>query len=179
MGTPIITGAKASRASSLPSEPLDIYHPGYSFRPRIASFAAYANSHGVYGLPYAFIMDACYVLAHNRPGILRPWHSHNDVALDENLLLPAGKYTYHVNNDEPYPICVSFLAWVPPPKIPDRWTNIGSSTTTMPGVTKSTLSALVKAADSHQCVVTGATSALNNSHLIPGDSTSRTWVRGR
>ncbi|KAJ7856651.1 hypothetical protein B0H14DRAFT_2752312, partial [Mycena olivaceomarginata] len=160
---------------------IDIFHPSLPGGPAMVHFTAYptAPESTIEGLPLAFVLEACFLVAGNKAGVLQVrstgegstgegfWPAEGD----EDKLLGAGDYYFWVKSGE-YAInmfsIVSSEIGPPPLTIPARWAgglyragDAGEKT-----VHGSAASAAVKWLDK-TCIVTGATTALQASHMVP------------
>ncbi|KAJ7116076.1 hypothetical protein C8R44DRAFT_880450 [Mycena epipterygia] len=170
----LLVGARPKDAKpqsqSLPAtEKLLVFHPGYTPSKMLMLLTAFPDSSGQYGVPFSVVSDACRILANNKDGTLRVLGTAADLraSVDGQDLLPPGSYTYHVPREARYAVCTSFGAWAPPPAVPSHWAlrEMGSKEP-FPYSSSSSCSAVVKATDG-RCAVTGATSGLKNSYLVP------------
>ncbi|KAF9014687.1 hypothetical protein BDZ89DRAFT_1076389, partial [Hymenopellis radicata] len=134
-----------------------------------------APGSGVVGVPVGVVLDACFVLAFNKQGELRFQKNRVDDSDPDALLVPG---TYHFvvvqpggEADENYSLCESFSAWTPPVSIPARWKG-GEADYAPPLPNISDVSAAVKA-DDKICIMTGARTAFQSSHLVP--KAERAW----
>ncbi|KAJ6591197.1 hypothetical protein DFH09DRAFT_196224 [Mycena vulgaris] len=155
---------------------VDIYHPNVHRGPPILQFRAFPSEpdSGVVGVPLGVVLDACFVVAGNRPGELHLYAPPQErVAGDDSdpdgLLVP-GMYHFVVVQaggglDYNYHLCGSFAAWTPPVEIPTRWLG-GEAARAPPPPNISDISAAVRS-DDKVCIMTGAATALQASHLVP------------
>ncbi|KAJ7233230.1 hypothetical protein C8J57DRAFT_1250090 [Mycena rebaudengoi] len=121
---------------------------------------------GDQGVPLGLVLDACAILAHNRPGQLRLLDSPDTTPIHKGYYL----YIVHDENgarDDDYPVCASFRDWALPHALPPRWRGPESNTTYYPVMTPSEASFAVKMDDSFHCIVTGSFGCLDSSHLVP------------
>ncbi|KAJ7280274.1 hypothetical protein C8J57DRAFT_1124889, partial [Mycena rebaudengoi] len=173
---------KETTAELDPTQHIFVLHPGYAPPRPLLHFTAYKSPSGIHGVPFSVVLDACCIIANNKPGTLRVLDTVSDFVPACAQILPPGLYTYHVAGDTRYaqvpnlssnprltrrsfPVCVSFRAWCPP-RAPPHWSNVMGETASPPNSTQSTLSQVVKDADG-RCIVTGDTSRLNTMHLVP------------
>ncbi|KAF8216461.1 hypothetical protein K438DRAFT_1953397 [Mycena galopus ATCC 62051] len=143
-------------------------------------FTSYPTAPGstMEGLPLAFVLEACFLVAGNKAGVLQA-HSTGEgfwpAEGDEDKLLGTGDYYFWVKSGEYVINMFSILQkLVPPLTIPTRWAgglyragDAGENT-----VHGSGASAAVKWLDK-TCIVTGATTALQASHIVP--KSEREW----
>ncbi|KAJ7639282.1 hypothetical protein FB45DRAFT_1024016 [Roridomyces roridus] len=135
------------------------------------------------GLPLGLVLDACSILAGNKRGELQSYNSpHERVAgddVDMDRILSPGLYRFVVvleggGLDYSYTLCPGFFAWTPPVAVPDRWK--GGEPAHAPDLqapaSRRTGDRLLSEDD--VCVVTGASSGIRSTHLVP-NSESR-WV---
>ncbi|KAJ6613508.1 hypothetical protein B0H10DRAFT_2048197 [Mycena sp. CBHHK59/15] len=159
------------------SHSIDIFHPSLPGGPAMVHFTAYptAPESTIEGLPLAFVLEACFLVVGNKAGVLQVrstgeglWPAEGD----KDKLLGAGAYYFWVKSGDTttreYSVCTSFRNWSPPLTIPTRWAgglyrrgDAGENT-----VHGSAASAAVKWLDK-TCIVTGATTALQASHMVP------------
>ncbi|KAJ7220815.1 hypothetical protein GGX14DRAFT_695050, partial [Mycena pura] len=162
-----------------------IYHPMLPNRPPFLRFSAFAckpSGGALGGVPLGFVLDICYVVAGNREGELHlKTQTQERVAgkeSDLDGLVTPGKYVFVVVQDEgrfdyEYDLCPCFAAWTPPVIIPERWRG-GNTTYKAQLVTGTTeVSYQVKFEDK-ACIVTGAVSGRQSSHVIPKSEVD--WV---
>ncbi|KAJ7318159.1 hypothetical protein DFH08DRAFT_820170 [Mycena albidolilacea] len=152
---------------------IDIFHPSLPGGPAMVHFTAYltAPESTIEGLPLAFMLEACFLVAGNKAGVLQVcstgegfWPAEGD----EDKLLGTGDYYFWVKSAEYAINMFSILQkLVPPLTIPARWVGglyrageAGEKT-----VHGSAASAAVKWLDK-TCIVTGATTALQASHCM-------------
>ncbi|KAF9022097.1 hypothetical protein BDZ89DRAFT_1070938 [Hymenopellis radicata] len=148
-----------------------IYHPGYEPPKLLLMLPAFCSPSSDFGVPFSLVMDASRIIANNQDGTLRVLGTNDDLTPPDALsLLPPGKYEYRVIGGEAgYAICTSFRAWRAPSVLPAHWdvTAMGAKDfSTFSASNGSDYSTMVKA-DDHLCIVTGDTSRLQSSHMVP------------
>ncbi|KAJ6561487.1 hypothetical protein DFH09DRAFT_1316065 [Mycena vulgaris] len=156
---------------------VSVYHPRVLQGFPIVQFSALSSKpdSGVVGVPLGVVLDACFILAGNQQGqlllVASPHHRVADSDLDG--LLQPGAYQFVVTQeggelDYDYHLCASFSDWVPPLTIPDRWKGDDATDDVQtPFAELTDVSQAVKAADSVRCIITGAETGLQASHLVP------------
>ncbi|KAJ7025632.1 hypothetical protein C8F04DRAFT_1191212 [Mycena alexandri] len=155
---------------------VDIYHPNVHSGPPILPFRAFPSEpdSGMVGVPLGIVLDACFVVAGNQPGELHlyalPQERVAGADSDPDGLLVPGMYHFVVVQaggglDYNYHLCGSFAAWTPPVEIPTRWLG-GEAARAPPPPNISNISAAVKS-DDKVCIMTGAATGLQASHLVP------------
>ncbi|KAF8241558.1 hypothetical protein K440DRAFT_665273 [Wilcoxina mikolae CBS 423.85] len=125
------------------------------------------------GVHYATVLAACLVVACNKPGHLR--EAGKQIELDNDAVLPAGKYWYHLNDPDAeakYPICPSFSEWLfDETMIPLPWITASPDPQDDPTIVsrnygESQMKEAVSARDV-SCLITGFGDYLENAHIIP------------
>ncbi|KAJ7067204.1 hypothetical protein C8F01DRAFT_1120630 [Mycena amicta] len=172
----IIARPHHTRPQLLDGGSIEIYHPNYPQGMPILKFQVYPSSpdnDGVVGFPLGVVLDACFVVAKNQPGELHVFGTGVRVAgadSDPDGLLVPGTYDFVVVQeggvlDYNYLLCPSFSVWTPPVEIPTRWKG-GEPATAPPLTSFSDVSSAVKT-DDKTCIMTGASTSLQASHLVP------------
>ncbi|KAJ7170149.1 hypothetical protein C8R46DRAFT_1350041 [Mycena filopes] len=163
---------------------IQIYHPSVHHGLPILQLSCFPTSPGsnTFGVPVGLVLDACFVVANNRPGELQLNVSpHTRVAgadSDQDALLLPGKYRLVVVREGGmlegnYHLCSSFAAWTPPLVIPHRW--LGNEPPEAPPLPiSSDISETVKLQD-QICIITGASTSLRASHFVPKQEAS--WFK--
>ncbi|KAJ7068676.1 hypothetical protein C8F01DRAFT_1247169 [Mycena amicta] len=129
------------------------------------------------GVPTGLVLDSCSVVAYNKRGELRTKGDPPQRVVDNNsnpdgLLIPGDYVFVVVDNgvrDEKYPLCPSFAAWKAPATLPDCWMGgkaTDDTTTKVKGSSRTDASASAKR-DDQGCLMTGDTTRLQASHLLP------------
>ncbi|KAJ7643895.1 hypothetical protein FB45DRAFT_1114356 [Roridomyces roridus] len=135
------------------------------------------------GIPVGLVLDACCILGNNRRGELQlldmPHQRVADEYSDPDRLLSPGRYLFVVVTEERHPVydysvCSSFDYWVPPAVIPLRWKGQEPARAPdLPYFSPSDGGEVILEDDA--CIVTGATSCLESSHIVP--ATAVQWCR--
>ncbi|KAJ7880709.1 hypothetical protein B0H14DRAFT_2680424 [Mycena olivaceomarginata] len=155
---------------------IDIFHPQvpdlYPFL-CLAVFPSNPDTTGISGFPLGTLLDACSILAHNHRGRLVLTTTDERVGDDDSdpdLLVPPGNYIFIVVNagtdDMQYSLCPSFEDWTPPSTLPVRWQSQVVDPRVGPSAA-SDLSSSVRHLDAQRCIVTGGTTDLHASYLVP------------
>ncbi|KAJ7869589.1 hypothetical protein B0H14DRAFT_2571769 [Mycena olivaceomarginata] len=158
---------------------LDIYHPSQPNGVPILVFQAYPtrpDSHE-FGVPLGVILDACFVIAKNKEGFelrlaARKRRLPFSWSAPEKGIPPVSSGFCLSDIIKAHGSTItsrSFAAWVPPPNIPSRWKGPEATPALPPpsgASATSNISTAVRTEDK-MCVVTGAATALQASHLVP------------
>ncbi|KAJ7195490.1 hypothetical protein GGX14DRAFT_474901 [Mycena pura] len=141
------------------------------------AFSSTPNGDMLGGVPLGAILDTCYVAAGNKSGKLYDSEKADVDDSDPDALLVPGKYQFVIVQDggeldQNYDLCTTFAVWTPPKYIPRRWQG-GDGNYVMPYTTKTEVSVAVRTEDK-RCISTGATTALQASHMMP--ESEEEWV---
>ncbi|KAJ7119471.1 hypothetical protein C8R44DRAFT_982192 [Mycena epipterygia] len=166
----MFTVRAAVQGGSLSSDgSIQIFHPGYT-QLCLVRFRVYPiEGHTVPGQLLKLILDG-------------PDHIQQHVG---DVIIPVGNYEYHIQSatSTPYAICTKFRSWTPPVDVPDNWryqnwagTDAGQQAFELAefekyvGKGSATICSTLKEKDG-RCAVTGDTSRLDASYLIPRSET--------
>ncbi|KAF8147312.1 hypothetical protein K438DRAFT_1944184 [Mycena galopus ATCC 62051] len=162
-------------ASLAPSRTkVHIFHPFLPDSPILEFYAYPEQETQAVGVPIGSVLDACIIVAMNRSGELQrntaPYERVAGPDSDPDTLLVPGMYRFIIVEngqfDLTYPIHQSFEDWIPPVMLPNRWmgNQPAADDANLPDLTD--VNGAVKA-DDKKCILTGATTALDASNLIP------------
>ncbi|KAF7316712.1 hypothetical protein HMN09_00404300 [Mycena chlorophos] len=149
-----------------------VLHGGYNPPHVLCKFHAFRRSptSPEFGVPFALVFDAAFVIAKGQNGSLRPENETEPISRPSSsrAILPPGYYVYELESGEVnFPVLQSFSEFVPPATLPPHWQAVFlSKRPKLDERSGSSVSDIVKSLD-QACLVTGASSALECAHLIP------------
>ncbi|KAJ7233220.1 hypothetical protein C8J57DRAFT_1382482 [Mycena rebaudengoi] len=174
--------ASVPRALATPAPALSVnghVHISHPRNPRgipLLSFPSFQSPDGGnQGVPVGVVLDACAILAGNRPGQLRRLESPDavfaDTTADPDAFIHKGSYLFIVFDengaqDDDYAICRSFREWEVPAVIPQRWKGPTAHKRRNNAPTGSSVSQAVRQ-DDKRCIVTSADEGLESAYLVP------------
>ncbi|KAJ7233329.1 hypothetical protein C8J57DRAFT_1577771 [Mycena rebaudengoi] len=174
--------ASVPRALAPPAPALSVnghVHISHPRNPRgipLLSFPSFQSPDGgSQGVPVGVVLDACTILAGNRPGQLRRLESPDavfaDTTADPDAFIHKGSYLFIVFDengaqDDDYAICRSFREWEVPAVIPQRWKGPTAHKRRNNAPTGSSVSQAVRQ-DDKRCIVTSADEGLESAYLVP------------
>ncbi|KAJ7038738.1 hypothetical protein C8F04DRAFT_912053, partial [Mycena alexandri] len=166
-----------------------LYHP--ATKKALATFHLFPQPNSLSwplqaGLPHCVVADAAQILAANKPGVLvrvtdarliapliREVPRLAIVPSNDAQALLSGRYFYFVEkpNGDGYPdqynTLQKFAQWTPPLALPAHWTLDNRPPENYPTSLFGTAAANYSKVKDGECLLTGASSRLDSSHLIP------------
>jgi hypothetical protein len=158
-----------------------IRHPGnnHTFL-ELPSFDPVELEQGQHGVHYGTALEACKILAYNKPGYFTTsiGRTSGPVSGPVDLVMLPGVYYYHLATEgQPlYPICCDFRKWTfPHNALPPEWVPNNTPMESIDPCNWTAVSQRVKDRD-ERYRVTGWRDSLSTAHVVPRNED--TWVCG-